>query len=116
MHNVGNDFIAEVVKVRKTRNAQSEEELHTGERLEFLFRIRGSTELLEWQSKRRGQDQQNEDKDNHYLPREQWPDSPPPRIGNGWWYSCRTDVTFRTCRTCKQRFMNHHGANEHDQT
>jgi hypothetical protein len=39
-----------------------------------------------------------------YLPRKKWTDSPPPRMGDGWWYSCRTDITFRTCRTCNQRY------------
>jgi hypothetical protein len=104
----------------------------TGEHLEFCCHIRGKKETQEWCNRLRADELSSEingtpqeaadnltPKPNLWhlrewflhqlqeipllLPRENWPDSPPPKAGAGWWYSCRTDLIFRTCRNCRQR-------------
>ena len=132
VHNVGRAFVAKVTDVRRNHQAEAQSTTSSGEHLEFCCHIRGEEEIQTWCNRLQNKKMSSAIEappqaaaDNlipdltlwrlkdwllHQrpeipilLPRENWPESPPPKVGTGWWYSCRTDLTFRTCRQCQQR-------------
>ena len=132
VHNVGRAFVAKVTDVRRNHQAEVQSTTSSGEHLEFCCHIRGEEEIQTWCNRLQNKKMSSAIEappqvaaDNlipdltlwrlkdwllHQrpeipilLPRENWPESPPPKVGTGWWYSCRTDLTFRTCRQCQQR-------------